>query len=263
MSLILAHPKRTRLPQVTNQAEAVKTMAEKHDKPFLFRRFSLVHSRSAMKIGTDGVLVGAWADAGNANAILDVGTGCGIIALMMAQRFPQAQIDAIEPDNGSLEDAADNFAASPWADRLTLAGGDFTSYGFEKKYDFIVSNPPFYSEDTESPDASRASARNTKALPPQAIAARCAGLLSAEGRIAVIYPYSSKTGITGIFAQHGFLPCAVTDVRDSPSAPLKRSLMCFSRNTIEPCVTDELCIRGEDGTWSDAYRALTGDFHIV
>ena len=139
MSLILAHPKRTRLPQVTNQAEAVKTMAEKHDKPFLFRRFSLVHSRSAMKIGTDGVLVGAWADAGNANAILDVGSGCGIIALMMAQRFPQAQIDAIEPDNGSLEDAADNFAASPWADRLTLAGGDFTSYGFGKKYDFIVS----------------------------------------------------------------------------------------------------------------------------
>ena len=248
MSLILAHPKRTRLPQVTNQAEAVKTMAEKHDKPFLFRRFSLVHSRSAMKIGTDGVLVGAWADAGNANAILDVGTGCGIIALMMAQRFPQAQIDAIEPDNGSLEDAADNFAASPWADRLTLAGGDFTSYGFGKKYDFIVS---------------RAAARNTKALPPQAIAARCAGLLSAEGRIAVIYPYSSKTGITGIFAQHGFLPCAVTDVRDSPYAPLKRSLMCFSRNTIEPCVTDELCIRGEDGTWSDAYRALTGDFHTV
>lgn len=238
-------------------------MAEKHDKPFLFRRFSLVHSRSAMKIGTDGVLAGAWADAGDARTILDIGTGCGIIALMMAQRFPQARIDAIDTDKGSLEDAAYNFAASPWADRLTLIGGDFASYSFGKKYDFIVSNPPFYSEDTESPDASRASARNTKALPPQAIAARCAGLLSAEGRIAVIYPYSFKTSITGVFAQYGFLPCAVTDVRDSPSTPLKRSLMCFSRDNNTICKTDELCIRSEDGMWSDVYRSLTGDFHIV
>lgn len=237
-------------------------MSEKHDKPFLFRRFSLVHSRSAMKIGTDGVLVGAWADAADARTILDVGTGCGIIALMMAQRFPQAQIDAIDTDRGSLEDAAENFTASPWADRLSLIAGDFSTHRFEMKYDFIVSNPPFYSEDTESPDAPRASARNAKALPPETIAGRSAELLSPKGRIAVIYPYDAKRRITEIFARQGFYPCAATNVRDSPSAPLKRSLMCFSRGRNTGCDTGELCIRSGDGLWSDAYRALTGDFHI-
>lgn len=233
--------------------------AEKH--LFRFRRFSLTDSRSALKIGTDGVLLGAWADASGYSTLLDVGTGCGLIALMMAQRFPETRIDAIETDSGSLEDAAENIAASPFADRINGFQGDFRTYDFPTKYDFVISNPPFFTEDTLSPDHARAGARNACSLPPEALAGKIRQVLSEQGKAAVIYPYASAETVIAVFRENGLSLSQRTDVKGATHKPFKRSLLAFSVAPAVDIQRDELCLCDAKGRHSAQYIELTREFH--
>lgn len=233
--------------------------AEKH--LFRFRRFSLTDNRSALKIGTDGVLLGAWADASNATTLLDVGTGCGLIALMIAQRFPEARIDAIETDAGALEDATENMAKSPFSDRIKAFRGDFLTYDFSSKYDFVVSNPPFFTEDTLSPDHARAGARSACLLPPEALAGKIRQVLSEQGTAAVIYPYVSAKTVIAVFRENGLFLWRRTDVKGAPHRPFKRSLLAFSFVPASDIRTDELCLCEADGRRSAQYIELTREFH--
>ena len=134
---------------------------------FAFKRFTVRQPRSAMRVGTDGVLLGAWCDPAPADGrMLDVGTGTGVIALILAQRNPSARIDAVEIDEGGCLDAEGNFAASPWAGRLTLYRRPFADFaaGCPVRYDRIVSNPPYFVASLQSPDPARTAARHAESL---------------------------------------------------------------------------------------------------
>ena len=158
---------------------------------FAFKRFTVRQPRSAMRVGTDGVLLGAWCDSAPAGGrMLDVGTGTGVIALILAQRNPSARIDAVEIDEGSCLDAEGNFAASPWADRLTLYRRPFADFaaGCTVRYDRIVSNPPYFVASLKSPDPARTAARHAESLSYADLAAGAARLLVPSGRLSVILP---------------------------------------------------------------------------
>ena len=135
------------------------------EKVFRFKQFGVRHEKSAMKVGTDGVLLGAWTNAENAKKVLDIGTGTGLIALMIAQRS-KALITGIEIDEDAAEEAYENFVSSPWGDRLRVENSDFAVFSniCNEKYDVIVSNPPYFVDSLECPDEKRGKARHTSSL---------------------------------------------------------------------------------------------------
>lgn len=230
---------------------------------FRFQRFSMTHARSPMKIGTDGVLLGAWCDGSQARWALDVGTGCGLIALMLAQRYPLLQVEGIDIAPGAVDDARENFAGSPFAERLSVRQGDVLTADFPRRYDLIVSNPPFFTEDTLPPEASRAAARHAVHLPAEAFARKITQILAPSGRVALIYPYREADRIVGFFAAEGLYLARRTDVRGGAGRPLKRSLLEFSFTPVraEEVAADTLQLCEENGRRSTQYRELTRGFH--
>lgn len=230
---------------------------------FRFQRFSMTHARSPMKIGTDGVLLGAWCDGSQARWALDAGTGCGLIALMLAQRYPLLQVEGIDIDTGAVADARENFAGSPFAERLSVRQGDVLTADFPRRYDLIVSNPPFFTEDTLPPEASRAVARHAVHLPAEAFARKITQILAPSGRVALIYPYREADRIVGFFAAEGLYLARRTDVRGGAGRPLKRSLLEFSFTPVraEEVAADTLQLCEENGRRSTQYRELTRGFH--
>ncbi|MBQ4138504.1 MAG: methyltransferase, partial [Muribaculaceae bacterium] len=164
------------------------------EKTFRFKRFEVLNDRTAMKVGTDGVLLGAWCDVTGARKVLDVGTGCGVIALMVAQRNGDALIDAVEIDGDSAHEAGLNFARSPWAARLRVEQCDFNEFALRDvvgKYNLIVSNPPFFTNGILPPDASRMSARHTQHLTYGQLLKNAEKLLADGGKMALITPFDN------------------------------------------------------------------------
>lgn len=158
-------------------------------KPFLFKQFQVAHERAAMKVGTDGVLLGAWALAGqHPQSILDVGTGTGLIALMLAQRFGEAQLIGVEMDTAAFEEATENFSRSPFAERLVALQTNFLEWSTDQRFDAIVCNPPFYQDAISSSIEQRNWARQEKYLPPELFLERCRNHLTTSGRLAVVIP---------------------------------------------------------------------------
>ena len=200
---------------------------------FQFKQFSLEQDRCAMKIGTDGVLLGAWAPIeNNPFSILDIGTGTGIIALMLAQRSHAEQIDALEIDEDAYEQAVDNFENSPWSDRLFCfhAGVDEFVEEPEDEYDLIVSNPPFYTEDYKTENPQRDLARFADALPFEDLIEAAALLLSENGIFSVIIPFKEEENFVAIAKEYELHPIKITRVKGNPTSEIKRSLLAFSRN---------------------------------
>lgn len=222
----------------------------------------MTDARCGMRIGTDGVLLGAWASAGpDTRSVLDIGTGCGVIALMLAQRAPGAAIDAIECDKGACADAECNFAASPWSDRIKLSQCRFNDFKTGRNYNLIVSNPPFFSETLHSPDAARAAARHAGDLSFGAIASRAAGILAPGGRVAVVLPAADDSGTIAAAALHRLYPRRHCSVRTRKDMPAVRSLWEFSA-TCGVCEETTLTLRDDSDAYSPEYCALTHNFHI-
>lgn len=232
---------------------------------FQFKQFSLEQDRTAMKIGTDGVLLGAWTPVEkNIFSILDIGTGTGIIALMLAQRSSASQIDALEIDENAFEQATDNFENSPWNDRLFCfhAALDEFVEEPEDEYDLIVSNPPFYSEDYKSSNDQRDLARFQDAMPFEDLVEATALLLSENGIFSVIIPFKEEENFLALAKKHKLFPLKITRVKGTPTTETKRSLLAFSRNENRTLRVDELIIETARHIYTPEYIALTKDFYL-
>ena len=218
-----------------------------------------------MKIGTDGVLLGAWAPIlHNPFSVLDIGTGTGIIALILAQRSNATQIDALEIEENAYEQATDNFENSPWNDRLFCfhAGLDEFMDEPEDEYDLIVSNPPFYSEDYKTNNEQRDLARFQDALPFEDLIEAADLLLSENGVLAVIIPFKEEERFLALANEFELYPIQITHVKGTPTTEIKRSLLALSRNNIETPTINELVIEIGRHEYTPEYIALTKEFYL-
>ena len=232
---------------------------------FQFKQFSLEQDRCAMKAGTDGVLLGAWTSIeNNPISILDIGTGTGIIALMLAQRSNAEQIDALEIDEEAYEQSVDNFENSPWSDRLFCfhAGLDEFVEEPEDEYDLIVSNPPFYTEDYKSNNEQRNLARFADAMPFKDLIEAADLLLSENGIFAVIIPFKEEENFLATAAALELYPLKITRVKGTPTTDIKRILLAFSRNESVNFPIDELIIETSRHQYTAEYIAMTRDFYL-
>jgi tRNA1Val (adenine37-N6)-methyltransferase len=232
---------------------------------FQFKQFSVEQNRCAMKIGTDGVLLGAWTPLdNNPYRILDIGTGTGIIALMLAQKSLAEQIDALEIDEDAYEQSVDNFENSPWSDRLFCfhAGLDEFVEEPEDEYDLIVSNPPFYPEDYKSNDEKRDLARFQDAMPFEDLIEAAALLLSENGIFCVIIPFKEESFFLNLAKEYELYPLKITRVQGTPTTEIKRSLIAFDRNQNNIIETDTLIIETARHIYTPEYIELTKDFYL-
>jgi len=225
----------------------------------------MVHQdRCAMKIGTDGVLLGAWASIKNdSKSILDIGAGTGILSLMLAQRSLAENIEALEIDEEAYEQCVENFEASPWADRLFCyhAGLDEFMEEIDENYDFIISNPPYYTEDVSSGKTSRDTARQSQSLPFKELLEAVSKLLAEKGAFACVIPFREEDRFISMAATFNLFPMRIMRVRGNPSAAIKRSLLEFSFNKSE-VLHEELAIERKRHQYTKKYINLTKDFYL-
>jgi tRNA1Val (adenine37-N6)-methyltransferase len=232
---------------------------------FQFKQFSVNQDQTAMKIGTDGVLLGAWTPIdNNPKSVLDIGTGTGIIALMLAQRCDAEQIDALEIDENAYEQAVENFEGSPWGDRLFCfhAGLDEFIDDPEDEYDLIVSNPPFFSEDYRSANEQRDLARFQEAMPFEELVEAADLLLSENGIFSVIIPFNEEDRFIELCAEVELFPIKVTRVKGTQNTKIVRSLLAFKRYELSVLTADELVIEISRHEYTAEYIALTKDFYL-
>lgn len=231
---------------------------------FSFKQFTVRQDRCAMKIGTDGVLLGAWTPLiNNPYNILDIGTGTGVIALMLAQRSHAEQIDAIEIDDDAYEQATENFENSPWNDRLYCyhAGLDEFVDEVDEEFDLIVSNPPFYSDDYKSGDEQRDAARFTDSLPFEELIEAADFFLSENGILSVIIPFKEEKTFLTLAREKALFPLKITRVKGTPTTAIKRSLLAFCRIEQTPII-DELVIETARHLYTPEYIELTSAFYL-
>lgn len=230
---------------------------------FCFKQFRVNDDRCAMKIGTDGVLLGAWTDVKGAKRVLDVGTGSGLISLMIAQRNEDSIITGIDIDSEAVWQAKENVKDSPWVDRIEVMECDFNEAveldGME--FDLIVSNPPFYTADTRSDDVQRAMARNASSLPLPLLIKNAERLLSADGVLSIIVPCDEAKFVIGEGALNTLFLVRKCEVCSRAGMSPKRTLLEFSRR-IEPTETREIVIYGDDGSYTSEFMELTRDFYL-
>jgi tRNA1Val (adenine37-N6)-methyltransferase len=232
---------------------------------FQFKKFTIQQDKTAMKVGTDGVLLGAWTPLdNNPFSILDIGAGTGLVSLMLAQRSNARQIDALEIDENAYEQATDNFENSPWNDRLFCfhAALDEFVEEPEDEYDLIVSNPPFYTEDYVSGNEQRDQARFSDAMPFEELIDAAALLLSENGIFSVIIPYKEEAHFISIAKANELFPIKITRVKGAPTTEIKRSLLAFSRMEIKNIPMDELVIETSRHLYTAEYITLTKDFFL-
>jgi tRNA1Val (adenine37-N6)-methyltransferase len=215
-----------------------------------------------MKVGTDGTLIGAWASIPyGERTILDIGTGTGLIAIMAAQRAPQAQVIGIDIDSDCIEQAIENVAASPWSDRISIIHKPLQEFSSSKGLDVIISNPPYFVDSLLSPDKARTTARHTTSLSFEELARSASRLLSAEGAFSLVLPYDAVADIALAAARSGLFLVRRCDVRSKTSGKPLRSLLEY-RHTPVPTRREELTIHSAGGDFSPEYRALTKDFYL-
>lgn len=233
-------------------------------KPFKFKQFTIHQDQCAMKIGTDGVLLGAWTSRGHdPDSILDIGTGTGIIALQLAQQTNAETIDAIEIDANAYEQAVHNFENSNWSDRLFCYHASLQEFSKEidEKYDLIVSNPPFYTDSYESENASRNKARFTSSLSFLELLTATIKLLDNEGILSVIIPYKEEQRFIKMATNLDLFPRRICNVRGTPSSEIKRSLLEFSFRQTDVIVED-LVIETSRHQYTKNYQDLVKDFYL-
>ena len=231
---------------------------------FNFKQFQVNQDRCAMKIGTDGVLLGAWTPLiNNPYNVLDIGAGTGILSLMLAQRSNAEQIDAIEIDEDAYEQCVENFEASPWGDKLFCfhAGLDEFVDEPEDEYDLIISNPPFYTDDYKSDNSSRDLARFEDALPFEELIEAAALLLSDNGIFSVIIPFKEEERFVSMCKELDLFPLKITRVKGTPTSETKRSLLAFCRMEQTPLI-DELVIEISRHNYTSEYIELTKEFYL-
>lgn len=239
---------------------------------FRFKQFRIEQSGSAMKVGTDGVLLGAWCRiVPEQRRLLDIGTGTGLIALMAAQRLKACgaesgfRVDALEVDGVSARQAEENVGASPWPDAVRVIPKslqNFTVAYTGPGYDHIISNPPYFADSLRCPDPARSTARHTDTLPYPELAACVARLLAPTGIFSVILPPDGMDRLTSLLSDEGLHLLRRTEVVPAPELPAIRILAEFGSETVE-IQKESLPISTADrNDFSEAYKTLTRDFYL-
>lgn len=238
-------------------------------RPFRFKQFEIYHDECAMKVGTDGVLIGAWAAVHTAKNILDIGTGTGLIAIMAAQKNAKAHIDAIDIDKNAYLQAQKNITLCRWRHRLNvqhIALQDFLTKENKAKYDAIISNPPYFNAGTAAPMQQRQTARHTVQLTHQALARGIQYLLSDAGKCSLVLPTAEGEEFVKIATKNALHLTRQTKVRSKKNKPIERLLLEFQQqrtNTNASVVPTELIIQHEArNDWTSDYIELTGDFYL-
>lgn len=259
----------------------------KKSAPFRFKQFAVSHSRSSIKVGVDGVLTGALARIYrigsdlHVGSVLDAGCGCGVIALMIAQRVPEARIEAIDIDPESVEEARENFANSPWSDRLSATVNDFNR--IHKRYDLVISNPPFFRSGVTDPDSVRLAARHQGTFSPFALLRRCPELLNPDGVMTFVCPAEFEDEIESVCNSEKLKIVHRIRIRGHADAPIKRIIFNITLREDTPpeslsrpdeneeVSTDsericksvsELVLEESPGVPTEEYRALCRDFYL-
>jgi tRNA1Val (adenine37-N6)-methyltransferase len=232
---------------------------------FTFQQFKIYQEYAAMKVGTDGVLLGAWTPLPEkADRILDIGTGTGLVALMVAQRSSAGIIDAVEIDAPGCVDAERNFENSPWSERLILYNKSFQVFAEKAafKYDLIVSNPPFFSASLKNPCHRKATARHDGALSKEDLVEGVLRLLSEDGVFSLILPvvdyeeFRSKASRAGLYESRRLM------VKPTPYKPVKRVISVWGKLFPEDPVTEEIVLELSRHQYSNFYKTLTADFYL-
>lgn len=229
---------------------------------FSFKCFDVRDDLCAMKVGTDGVLLGAWADVEDDERILDVGAGSGLISLMLAQRAPKSRIVALDIDRGAVEQSQRNFELSPWSERLEVMQCDATHFTSAEHFDHIVSNPPYFSTSITPPDRQRCVARFADSLDFDSLVRTAYVNLREGGKFSVVLPYERAMDMRRVAFERLWLTRQVDVVTKRGDEP-KRVLMEFRRaaKPVNPRCSS-LTIHDEDGSYSAEYRALTQEFYL-
>ncbi len=233
---------------------------------FKFKEFEVKHSDSAMKIGTDGVLLGAWTQIDNSeDAVLDIGSGTGLIALMIAQRSDAELIDAVELDPAAYEESVFNFENSPWGDRLFCYHSSFQEFAeeIEDSYDLIISNPPFFKR-TNSISVERDRARNDHNLPAVDLVKGVEALLSSNGRFACILPADDARAFIELAQEQGLYLCRKCEVKGRLDTKIIRTLLEFDRvkKPMDTVPVEELTIEIERHQYTQEYKSLVQEFYL-
>ena len=230
---------------------------------FQFKKFTIYQDQCAMKVGTDGVILGSWCPVKEARKVLDIGTGTGLLALMIAQRQPQAAIDAVEIDRASAQQAQENATASPWASRLRIIHASIQQFANENKgdYDLIVCNPPYFINSLTPPNKTRSLARHCHTLTHNELANCVDKLLSEEGIFALILPVRESELFLPVAETYRLFCNRQLFIHPTPEMDAKRRIMLLSR-TFSETTTEHLTIKTSRHNYTEAYRLLTKDFYL-
>lgn len=234
----------------------------KHHQPFIFKHFHLQHHQSPMPIGVDSMLLGSWVDCSNAKTILDIGTGCGLLAFMCAQRNAETRIIGIDISEEAIVEAEENRLSSPWPKRMRFIQKDLLHYKLDNSIDLIISNPPFFdSKNMVSPNEERALARNQIALDLKDIFTFAQSHLSPNGKLALVLPidaFEKIESLTNHFKLSIHRNCTIFPKANKPA---HRMLLEITKSK-KPVINSAMKIRTETGAYTDEYKILTQEFYL-
>ncbi len=229
---------------------------------FRFKHFTIHQEKSAFKVGTDGVLLGAWADVTGVDSVLDVGTGTGLLSLMIAQRS-MAEITAIEIDHSSCEQALVNIRESPWQERIKVEHKSLQDFAADRQFDMVISNPPFFQNSMTPADKGRMHSRHNTLLSPKELVTYSKLFLKPEGKLCLIFPVDEGRILINLCSDAGLSLHRLMRIKPTPSLPAKRYLMEFRPYPAESVAEEEITIeRGKRHDYSDEYRELCKDFYL-
>ena len=233
---------------------------------FRFKQFTIQQKESAMKVGTDSLVLGAWLSIQEADKILDVGTGTGILAIMMAQRSG-ALIDAVESNKSACLEAVENVKSSPWHDRIRVIESSFQDFWNVQKmvgfrYDLIISNPPYYSNSLPAKTSDRTLARHTNTLTISELLKGVNELLKPHGRLGLVMPYPEGKQFIAVVKEEGFYCNRLLQLRSRPGRPVKRLLMELSRKEMELEIQDLVISESGQNKYTNEYINVTKDFYL-
>ena len=228
---------------------------------FSFKHFTIYQDKSAFKVGTDGVLLGAYADITRATNILDIGSGTGLISIMLAQRC-EAMITAIEPDHDSFTQSCENVNLVEWQKRIKIVNSDLQNFNSDnEKFDLIVTNPPYFCDSLKSPDPRKSAARHNDSMTSVEILTGVNRLLKDDGRLQLILPYVEGNVFIADASRYGFYCSNILKIRPLPESEIRRLILTFTRTKKIP-VEKFLTIEHGRHQFTDDYISLTKDFYL-
>lgn len=237
----------------------------KHNRPFKFKQFEVSHHRSSMKVGVDAVILGAWADVEGAKSVLDVGCGCGVISLILAQRNSEASIVGIDIHEESIAESTENFLASPWSERLLAKEVDFNRYCSScetESVDYIISNPPYFDAGIEIPETAREKARHQGALSPEIILERGSAILGESGKIGEVVPFDQWSPLEVDASSLGLRLKRMLVMIGRGGRDPKRAFMEFAKICDHAPIIEHITLENEKGEYTPEYRRLCRDLYL-